>query len=192
MSIRKYQSGDHEAIAEIFTRAVHEVACEAYTPAQCRAWSEKRPDPEHWEQRCAAKQPLVFVSAGQVAGFLELDPDGHIDCLYVHPREVRKGIASALIDHAVRTCAEASLTRVFVEASLCARLLFEKKGFRVVEERVVELGGEKLVNFAMELRLGDGSLRDGPAPDWWRGDSGGGAEDQGSFGSRGASTSCHF
>ncbi|MCC9604699.1 GNAT family N-acetyltransferase [Blastopirellula sp. JC732] len=155
--IRRYEPGDHTAIAEIFTRAIHEVASEVYTPAQCAAWSDKRPNPEHWKTRCEQKRPYVYVSEGRVAGFLELDDDGHIDCMYVHPEEVRKGIASALVDLAIENCVAAGLLRVFVEASHCARPVFEKKGFRVVEERQVALNGELLTNFAMELPLDDSS-----------------------------------
>ena len=151
--IRKYQPGDHEAIAEIFTRAVHEIASEFYTPAQCRAWAARKPNPEHWATRCATKQPFVYVVNGRIAGFLELDPDGHIDCMYVHPDHARKGVASALIDVAVEACVATGVTMVYVEASHCARPVFEKKGFVVVADLIVEANGEKLPNFNMEREL---------------------------------------
>ncbi|TWT31510.1 GNAT family N-acetyltransferase [Blastopirellula retiformator] len=149
--IRRYQPGDHPAIAEIFTRAIHEVACEVYTPAQCAAWSDKAPNLEHWRKRCERKRPYVYVRNGRVVGFLELDDDGHIDCMYVHPDAGRQGVASALIDVAIEKCIEAGLPRAFVEASLCARPVFEKKGFRVVKRQQVALGEERLINFQMEL-----------------------------------------
>lgn len=151
--IRDYQPGDHLAIAEIFCRAIHEVASACYTPAQCAAWSDKAANPGHWEQRCAAKLPFVFETQGEVAGFLELDDDGHIDCMYVHPDHGRKGIASRLIDHAVRRCEENGVGRMYVEASHCARPVFEKKGFRIVKQQTVPLRGEELVNFVMERYL---------------------------------------
>lgn len=151
--IRSYQPGDHAAIAVIFSRAIHEIACEVYTPEQCSAWADRMPNPSHWEKRCAVKRPFVFVLDGTIAGFLELDADGHIDCTYVHPEYRQRGIASRLIEHAVGLCARAGLPRVYVEASLCARPVFEKQGFRVLEARSVEVRGEKLINFAMELPL---------------------------------------
>jgi len=151
--IRSYQLGDHEAISEIFPIAIHEIASEVYTQEKCNAWSEKRPNPERWERRCEVKRPFVFVSQGEIAGFLELDPDGHIDWMYVHPDHKQKGIASRLIDHAVKTSSDAGLSRVFVDASICAKPVFDKKGFRVIEEKTVEIRGENLINFAMELQL---------------------------------------
>lgn len=151
--IRKYQAGEHCAIAKIFVRAVHEIASEVYSNEQCNAWSDRTPNFEYWKKRCKAKQPFVFVTDGKVTGFLELDGNGHIDCMYVHPNYTRKGIASRLIDHAIASCARVGVNRVFSEASICAKPVFEKKGFRVVEERLVAIRGEKLVNYEMELNL---------------------------------------
>ncbi|MBA4020595.1 MAG: histone acetyltransferase [Pirellula sp.] len=150
--IRVFQHGDHPAIAEIFTRAVHEIACEAYTPEQCRAWSDRAPNHEHWRRRCELKRPFVAVADSQMAGFLELDPDGHIDCAYIHPDFQRRGIMTKLVMHAVETCFACNVPRVYVEASYCARPLFEKAGFMLVSENIVTIKGVELTNFRMELK----------------------------------------
>ncbi|MBK1881830.1 GNAT family N-acetyltransferase [Luteolibacter pohnpeiensis] len=153
MIIRIFQVGDHEAIAEIFTRAIHEIASEDYTLEQCLAWSDRQPNPKHWEQRCQKKKPFVAVIGGRIAGFLELDPDGHIDCAYSHPEFARQGVMTALVHHARRVAEEAGTRRMWVEASICARPLFEKCGFVVQRENLVDLGGVELINYWMELRL---------------------------------------
>ena len=149
--IREFQPGDEVAIAEIFTRAVHEIACRDYTPDQCLAWSDREPTPEHWSQRCAVKRPLVAVdeASGELAGFLELEADGHIDCAYIHPKFQRRGIMSGMVTHASRVCAERGLSRMYVEASLCAKPMFEKLGFRTVAEKTAWVKGVALVNFEM-------------------------------------------
>ena len=149
--IRNYKHGDHEEIAKIFPQAIHQIASECYTEEQCLAWSEKQPNPAHWEQRCAEKKPFVYLSKGTVVGFIELDPDGHIDCLYVHPNEKRKGIASSLIQHALDKCNERGTDTVYVEASICARPVFEKIGFQTIAEKEVKIGKTKLINFNMKL-----------------------------------------
>ncbi len=150
--IRRYQTGDHVAIAAIFTRAIHEVASRNYTPQQCQAWADRKPDAEHWAERCELKQPLVYVADEKVVGFLEVDPDGHLDCLYVHPAYGRRGIATALVRQAIATCFAKGLERIEVEASYCARPLFEKLGFVTVRENVVPIGDQRLVNYSMELQ----------------------------------------
>lgn len=150
--IRGYQPGDHAAIAEIFTRAIHEIASRDYTPEQCQAWSEKNPNPDHWKRRCELKQPFVFVRDGRIAGFLELDPDGHIDCTYVHPDHQRRGVASALVRHAIDASLARGVPRLHVEASIGARPLFEKLGFTVLDRQTVTIRGVDLVNYRMEYR----------------------------------------
>ena len=149
--IRIYQPGDHTAIAEIFTRAIHEIASEVYSEAQCLAWSDPIPNPEHWKKRCELKRPFVFAVGQEIAGFLELDPDGHIDCAYIHPDYKRGGIMTALVKHAVDTCFQFRLNRVYVEASLCAKPMFEKIGFTSLQENWVDIKGTKLLNYQMEM-----------------------------------------
>jgi ribosomal protein S18 acetylase RimI-like enzyme len=149
--IRIFQHGDHEAIAVIFTTAIHEIASEVYTPEQCLAWSAKDPNPAYWKKRCELKRPFVNVIDGEIAGFLELDPDGHIDCAYVSPKFARRGIMTSLVKHAIETAFAMKLERVYVEASLCAQPMFEKLGFWSLTKNEVHLNGEILVNYKMEL-----------------------------------------
>lgn len=149
------------AIAEIFTRAVHEIASKDYTVEQCLAWSDTRPNAGHWEKRCAMKRPFVAEVDGVIAGFLELEPDGHIDCAYVNPDFQRRGVMTRLVEHAVALGFGRGLERIYVEASITARPVFEKAGFRVTEENQVEIRGVVLLNYRMELmnRSGDHSSR---------------------------------
>lgn len=148
--IREYQSGDHRAIAEIFTAAVHEIASRDYTEEQCLAWADRTVNFEHWEKRCAVKQPFVAVVDGEIAGFLELEADGHIDCAYINPTHQRQGIMTRLVKHAVEVCAARGTGRVYVEASICARPMFEKAGFTVLRENRVNMKGVELLNYVME------------------------------------------
>jgi ribosomal protein S18 acetylase RimI-like enzyme len=148
--IRVFQHGDHVAIAEIFSRAVHEIASEVYSREQCLAWSDIAPNHEHWKRRCELKRPFVFLKGATIAGFLELDPDGHIDCAYVHPDHRRQGVVSALARHAVETCFARGIDRVHAEASLCARPMFEKIGFKTLSGNLVNIRGVELLNFKME------------------------------------------
>jgi ribosomal protein S18 acetylase RimI-like enzyme len=152
--IRVYQHGDHSSIAEIFSRAVHEIASAIYTPEQCEAWASREINYDHWQRRCELKRPFIAEENGHIAGFLELDPDGHIDCAYIHPDFQRLGIMTALVRHAIKTCFAFGVFRVYVDASLCIRPLLEKLGFKVVEERTVVIRGIGLLNYRMELLSG--------------------------------------
>lgn len=151
MRIRHYQPGDHFAIAAIFTAAVHEIGSRDYSPEQCLAWSGTKPDPDHWKMRCAVKMPFVAEVDGEIAGFIELDPDGHIDCAYIHPAFQRRGIMTRLVRHAVATAFSRGDPKVYVEASIGARPMFEKIGFMTLRENMVDIKGVKLVNYRMEM-----------------------------------------
>lgn len=148
--IRIYQHGDHAAIGEIFTAAVHEIASRDYSPEQCLAWASRAVNYDHWQKRCELKRPFVAVVNSTIAGFLELDPDGHIDCAYINPLFQRRGIMTSLVEHAVNTCFSLNINRVYVEASICARPLFDKCGFQQIAENSVTIRGIQLPNFTME------------------------------------------
>lgn len=150
--IRPSQPGDHLAIAEIFSRAIHEIASEVYTAEQCEAWASRATGPEVWKVRCERKRPWVAVIDSKIAGFLELDPDGHIDCAYVNPDFRRRGVMTRLAAHAIDICLSKKLPRLWVDASICARPLFLGLGFEVRGENEVSIDGVSLVNYRMEWR----------------------------------------
>lgn len=150
--IRIYQHGDHIAIAEIFFRVVHEIASEDYTAEQCLAWSSREPNPEHWKRRCELKRPFVAIVDSEVAGFLELDTDGHIDCVYINPDFRRRGVMTRLVAHAIDVCFAMKLPRIYVESSICAKPLFQSQGFNTLCENVVKISGISFINYRMELQ----------------------------------------
>ena len=64
---------------------------------------------------------------------------------------------AGLVDHAVARCVAAGLDRVFVDASIQARPLFIKCGFRVLGEHQAQVNGVALLNYRMERRLCEAS-----------------------------------
>lgn len=168
--IRRYREGDHLAIGEIYHQAVHRLACQDYRPEQLHAWAAPVTDraawARHWKKRCERKRPFVGEVDGEVAGFLELDPDGHIDCTYVHPDHARTGLMSRVMTEVKREAHARKLPRLFAEVSLTARPFFERHGFRWVRDNLVEIRGVTLRNYLMECPLAPGNEGgvDPPAP----------------------------
>ncbi|WP_231517059.1 GNAT family N-acetyltransferase [Marinobacterium lacunae] len=89
-----------------------------------------------------------------MAGFIELDTDGHIDCTYTHPDFQRMGVASTLYEYLLEEASTRKIKRLYVEASLIAKPFFERRGFSVVRKNEVQRNGVTLVNFSMEKHLG--------------------------------------
>jgi len=151
--IRPYRPADVDLLIDIFLSAVRETASRNYTAAQIAAWTGQRTDRDQWLARRASRPTWVAEAGGEIAGFTDLEPDGHVDMLFVHPAWQRRGVAGALLRHVEDQARAAGLGRLFTEASITARPVFERHGFRVVAAQDVAIGGQLLRNFRMEKRF---------------------------------------
>lgn len=155
MQIRPFEPRDAVDWARIFHTAVHEVGARDYTPEQCAAWSpEPAPVDRVLERAQDGRRIWVAADTQDVAqGFIELEPDGHIDCFYLAPDVAGVGIGASLyarLEHEARSLALASL---FVEASEAARRLFLRQGFAENHRRDFERRGVRIHNYAMSKTL---------------------------------------
>ena len=82
---------------------------------------------------------LVAEEDGTAVGFVELRRDGHLDMLYLRKDTVGRGVGSRLYRAIEQIAWERGLGRIFTEASITARLFFERHGFRVVGEQATAL-----------------------------------------------------
>ena len=147
LSIRPYRPDDLDAVIAIFLGAIRQVASRDYTPAQIDAWAQA--DRGVWAVRRLSRPTWVAAIGGAAAGFTDLEPDGHLDMMFVHPAHQRIGVASALLATVEAAARAQGLARIFTEASLTARPFFARHGFSVAAARVVEKRGQMLRNFRM-------------------------------------------
>ena len=94
MKIVEYTSECSNDIASLFTEAVHEIDDAIYDKAQKNVWAPKPIDYKKWGDRLARTKPFIMLINNQVAGFIELEADGHIDCTYVSPQFQGRGVAT--------------------------------------------------------------------------------------------------
>lgn len=153
MTIRTYRDTDVEAVAALFTAAVHEVAASHYTAAQRAAWAPQPPDLAHWRRRMAGLNTLLFDTGAGLAGMIGYEDDGHIDLLFTAPGQTRSGVASRLYARVESILAQAGVTELYTEASLLARPFFERQGFVVTEAQQIPRGDQVLRRFAMRKAL---------------------------------------
>ncbi|EHQ05728.1 GNAT family N-acetyltransferase [Leptonema illini] len=139
-------------IADLFHASIHRVACRDYTAEELAVWAPFPIDYDHWLERLNRKQPAVAVDSNEttVLGFAELDPDGHIDCFYVHPDHQRRGVGIALMQAIAEKAEEIGLRRLFAEVSITAKPFFLQMGFTVVRPNLAARGGMLLKNYIME------------------------------------------
>jgi putative acetyltransferase len=153
IQIRDYQASDCEALAGIFTRAVRQIARRDYSPAQIAAWAPQTHDMDAFGARRIARPTFVAEYKKQVAGFTDLDGEGHIDMFYVDPDFQRRGVGSAMLRFVTERAQAERCKRLFGEVSITARPVFERHGFKVLAYQTVETNGQALGNYRMEKLL---------------------------------------
>lgn len=152
MNIRPYNESDYMEIAKLFHDSVHAIAPELYSDDEKEAWAPTPPDNVTWKSRLAKKQPYVASKQNVIVGFIELEEDGHIDCLYVHKDHQGLGIGSRLLEYLIQKAHDRNITSLYVEASKVAIPLFEKFGFRYKSTNKITLNGQTLTNYNMTLQ----------------------------------------
>lgn len=147
MLIRPCRAEDCAALARLFFETVHAVNCADYTPAQLDAWAPAPPPLEGWTARLMSTRTFVAEAEQGLLGFANLEPGGHLDCLFVRRDCQRQGVGVALCSAVEQA---AGPVRMTAEVSLTARGFFEHRGWRVVRCQQVERRGQRLTNFVME------------------------------------------
>ena len=132
---------------------VHAVNRADYSEEQLEAWAPRIPDPAEWHARMAQRLTLVAEESGEVAGFAELEVDGHLDMLNFRRGATGRGVGRQLYDAAEYEARERGARAVSTEASVTAHPFFERQGFSVVREQTVLRHGVELRNFVMQKRL---------------------------------------
>jgi putative acetyltransferase len=151
--IRAFEFHDANALIDIFRSSVRIVARRDYTLEQVTAWAPDEMDVNAWVFRCANNQTFVAEIDTVPVGFTDLEPDGHLDMLYVHPHHQGQGIASALLSRVESAARHQDLTRLFTESSITSRSFFERRGFRMIAPQLVSTGGQEFINYRMEKAL---------------------------------------
>ena len=147
ISIRAYTASDLNAVIDIFLAAIREVASKDYSPAEVEAWAQV--DREGWNRARNSRPTWIAKVGSEVAGFTDLEPDGHLDMMFVHPAHQGRGVAHALFDAVETAARDLGLKVIFTEASITARPFFESCGFTVLASQLVEKRGQLLRNYRM-------------------------------------------
>ena len=155
MKIRLATTADAAQLAAIYYNTIRRVSASDYAPEQIEAWAPKLPGTAEWRARMASCSNFVGDDEGTIAGFAELEDDGHIDCFYGHHAYQRQGVGTLVLEKLENVARSRGIRRLHLESSLTARPFFEARGFVVVERRDIVVRGVTLENYAMEKMLGE-------------------------------------
>jgi putative acetyltransferase len=153
MNVRKYEIADTQQIVQLFYDTVHQVNIRDYTKAQVDAWAPADINMEIWMKSLSSKLTFVAEDGGIIAGFGELETNGHIDCFYCHKDFQRQGVGTQILEHIESKAKDLGIKKIFTEASITAKPFFESQKFIVIKNQEVERRGEKLINFVMEKNI---------------------------------------
>ncbi|MBE9005621.1 GNAT family N-acetyltransferase [Fortiea sp. LEGE XX443] len=153
MKIRLFHQQDAEQIAQLFYETVRQVNIRDYSNNQVEAWAPDNIHFRNWAKICSERFTYVADDQGVIAGFGELELNGHIDCFYCHKNYQRMGVGSQIYSAIEAKADELGINRFYVEASITAKPFFLHKGFSVIREQQVERRGETFINYAMEKFL---------------------------------------
>lgn len=153
LSVRPYQASDAPALSALYEASVRHLGARDYSVAQIEAWASLVPSAEALDGRMADGRTRLVAIADSIAGFIDVERDGHIDLLYVAPAAAGAGVARALLEIAETLAPLAGARRLYAEASETARPAFERLGYSVVARRDFEVAGVPIHNWAVEKTL---------------------------------------
>lgn len=153
MKITQYLSDNAEEVTDIFYESVHSIDPAIYSKQQQQAWAPLPINYNMWKARFEDTKPFLLTISDYIVGFIELEPDGHIGCLYVLPKHQKQGVAEALLKHVINTAKDANMKCLHVEASIIARPLFSTFGFELVSVNKVVRNNLILTNYSMSMKI---------------------------------------
>lgn len=153
MNIVEYSNSYSKEVTDVFYQSVHAIDNGLYSLEQKSVWAPYPIDYQKWQTRLRLKSPYVLLINERIAGFIELEDDGHIDCMYVLPKFQRRSVGSELLKYTIHKAKAQGITQLYVEASLVAKPLFERFGFVCKQKNRVRINNVVLENYTMTLRI---------------------------------------
>ncbi len=153
INIRIYRSEDCKEIIELFYNTVHSVNTKDYNQDQLDVWAPKDIDISQWDKSLSEHYSVVIEEDKVIIGFGDLDTKGYLDRLFIHKDYQGVGIATMIVNEIEKYAKENKIEIITTHSSITAKSFFEKQGYKVVKEQLVERKGQYLTNFIMEKSL---------------------------------------
>lgn len=150
IAIRNYIESDAEVLWNIFFHTVRSINCRDYSQSQVEAWAPDSFDSDYWTKRMNGLSPFVAQIEGVIVGYTDLQHDGLIDHFFCHHEYQGKGVGRALMNHVFEVGDSRGVRRYYSEVSITARPFYEHMGFHLVEQKTVEIRGQRLMYNLME------------------------------------------
>ena len=146
MNIKRATMDDVDAISRLFYDTVTNICTADYDEEQIVAWTSRN-NAERWRSKIQDQYFFVAETLGNIIGFASLTACGYLDMMYVHKDFQKRGVTQQLLIHIEQLAAALNLKEISSDVSITAKPFFEKHGFAIVKEQLVELNGITLTNY---------------------------------------------
>ena len=146
--IEKATTENIDEILDLFENSIKTACSKDYNQRQIIAWTSSRNDKERWKLKIANQYFIVVKHQNTIVGFGSLEDD-YLDFLFVHPKYLRKGIASLLYNSLKNESENLGFTSLLTLASKTAVPFFKSKSFRIIKENKIVRKGVEIINFKM-------------------------------------------
>ena len=147
--IRDMRPGDEPILAALYRDSVTGLGPTFYSPDQVRAWASFSEEGEAFEEFVAIPRTIVAEDETGPVGFAGLEEDGHVVSLYVRSDRARRGVGARLLEAVLEQARARGIPRLYAEASLFSRPVFESHGFHCERTERVERRGALFERFRM-------------------------------------------
>ena len=152
-TIRPYLPTDRAAMVTVYYRAIREGTAAFLTEAERAAWAPS-PTPNLTEpDKLLDQWCYVAEEAGQVTGFMSMDPSGYLDMAFVLPEVMGKGTAAALYDTLMDHAKDRGVTHFTVVAAPQSNRFLLRRGWQTDRFERMPADGQIYDIFHMSLTL---------------------------------------
>ncbi len=153
LSFRPFLPADAPVLADLMVSSVAELAADDYDEAQMAAWVSITDDVEAFGKHLAGMLTILAIKDDEIAGFVSLKGEDHLDMLYVSADHAGQGVGKALCDVIAMLAGKRGAKTLTVDASDNASDFFVKQGFDPQRRNSVIVGDEWLANTTMHKTL---------------------------------------
>jgi len=131
VAIRPMAQGEEQALTRLYQDSILGLGPAHYSAEQVTAWASFGAEREAFTEFVCVPWTVVAEDETGLIGFAGLEDDGHVPSLYVRHDRARRGVGSQLLEAVLREAESRGVNRLYAEASLFSKGVFEKYGFVV-------------------------------------------------------------
>ena len=148
----------YEVVKNVYINAIQEIGPLSYTDQQIAAWSSLAVLPGVLDESLEKGKGLVSFEGKEIAAFAVRYPLNRLALLYCRASFSRRGHATRLLNYIEFKAWEEGQKNLYTEASILSYPLLVKRGWDVIRNEFIEIGGVRFKRYRMQKELRSPSI----------------------------------